>query len=276
MTEAKLNDAKSVLAFMFAGNAIFTLRSLRTGARFTYKIQKNDRADNFFARVLAGPDNTRDYVYIGMIINGAFKTTAKSKMHRGSLPVDALSWALGQFQKDVLPELVEVWHVGRCGRCGRMLTVPESVASGIGPDCAAQMGVNRITLTTVCETPEAKEERLAMESPREKTFREVCADMKPMLSEKLNQLAHSVNTRVAKTVDHELARLVAEAVEEYKRTQPENYQDGMLDEEEARAVATNKFRKEMEQDDRYQGSKFGEYEREQEEAVYEREAERNL
>lgn len=34
-----------------------------------------------------------------------------------------------------LPEC-EVWHEGRCGRCGRKLTVPESIETGIGPDCA--------------------------------------------------------------------------------------------------------------------------------------------
>ena len=32
--------------------------------------------------------------------------------------------------------MLEVWHEGRCGRCNRALTVPESIASGIGPECA--------------------------------------------------------------------------------------------------------------------------------------------
>lgn len=35
----------------------------------------------------------------------------------------------------VIPPSLEVWHEGRCGRCGRALTVPESIASGIGPVC---------------------------------------------------------------------------------------------------------------------------------------------
>ena len=30
----------------------------------------------------------------------------------------------------------EMLHEGRCGRCARRLTVPASVASGIGPECA--------------------------------------------------------------------------------------------------------------------------------------------
>jgi len=28
-----------------------------------------------------------------------------------------------------------VFHEGACGRCGRTLTVPESIASGFGPEC---------------------------------------------------------------------------------------------------------------------------------------------
>ena len=38
-----------------------------------------------------------------------------------------------------MPANVEINHEGRCGRCGRALTVPESVASGIGPESALKM-----------------------------------------------------------------------------------------------------------------------------------------
>lgn len=38
------------------------------------------------------------------------------------------------------PRGVTVRHEGRCGRCGRTLTVPASIDSGIGPDCAERMG----------------------------------------------------------------------------------------------------------------------------------------
>lgn len=33
------------------------------------------------------------------------------------------------------PAGFEFWHEGRCARCSRRLTVPESVASGFGPEC---------------------------------------------------------------------------------------------------------------------------------------------
>jgi hypothetical protein len=38
-----------------------------------------------------------------------------------------------------LPDKVEVWHEGRCGKCSRRLTVPESIATGLGPVCASRL-----------------------------------------------------------------------------------------------------------------------------------------
>lgn len=44
-------------------------------------------------------------------------------------------WTGHMAQDKELPEQIEVWHEGRCGRCGRRLTVPESIANGLGPEC---------------------------------------------------------------------------------------------------------------------------------------------
>ena len=35
-----------------------------------------------------------------------------------------------------IPEHLEIFHEGRCCACGRKLTTPESILSGIGPECA--------------------------------------------------------------------------------------------------------------------------------------------
>jgi hypothetical protein len=48
---------------------------------------------------------------------------------------------LRRYLKNDLPNIVEVHHNGHCARCGRMLTVPESLYTGFGPDCAQQIGV---------------------------------------------------------------------------------------------------------------------------------------
>jgi hypothetical protein len=47
----------------------------------------------------------------------------------------AMNWVLDHLSEGEMPPLTEIWHEGRCGRCGRKLTVPDSIAIGIGPDC---------------------------------------------------------------------------------------------------------------------------------------------
>jgi hypothetical protein len=37
-----------------------------------------------------------------------------------------------------LPSHIKVCHCGHCGRCGKLLTVPESIKSGLGPICRGE------------------------------------------------------------------------------------------------------------------------------------------
>ena len=63
--EAQL-ETKAALSFILAGNATFTLRSLRTGARYTYKVREaEDKPGVFFVKYLIGQDNENDYRYLG-------------------------------------------------------------------------------------------------------------------------------------------------------------------------------------------------------------------
>jgi hypothetical protein len=142
MTEQFINHkVSSPRAFMLAGNAYFTLRSEKTGTRYTYAVSKADaepgKPEVWFVGFLTGPDNTSDYQYLGILRDGRFKLTAKSKLNADSLPVKAFAWTW-----EHLDNLhgVEVWHEGRCGRCGRRLTVPESIERGFGPECITLLG----------------------------------------------------------------------------------------------------------------------------------------
>jgi uncharacterized protein DUF6011 len=132
-------------AFTLAGNATITLESLRTGAHFTYKVrQATDKETGeptpgtYFVSLLNGHDNENDYCYLGMIRQGRFGLTKASRAGAEALSVKAFSFFFGS--TELHPELV-VHHEGRCGRCGRTLTVPESLDSGLGPDCRAEMGL---------------------------------------------------------------------------------------------------------------------------------------
>lgn len=155
----QLSTTEKVRAFALAGSSHFTIRSTQTGVRFTYRVRAPhphyntewerrawEKRPIWFVAVLTGPDNCHHYEYIGQIrssLDGvAFDYGSKSRIGPQALSVSAFRWfwnAVVLPKNEVLFRHVEVWHEGRCGRCGRMLTVPESIESGFGPDCAALM-----------------------------------------------------------------------------------------------------------------------------------------
>lgn len=127
--------AAEARAFIFGGNARFTLVSKTTGTRYTYRVRAAKDKRVSFVRLLTGTDNDNHYTYLGIIRGGQLKLTDKSNMTVGSPPVKAMSWTLTHLQLNYLPSTLEIWHDGHCGRCGRSLTVPSSLASGFGPEC---------------------------------------------------------------------------------------------------------------------------------------------
>ena len=139
---AQLSPA-DVRPFILGGHAKFTVLNTDSGKRFTYKVNglpDEPQKDIRLVKVLNGPDNYENYLYIGAIIGGVFRLTKGSKCSDNALSSKAFDWTWRNLE--TLPEKVEIWHEGRCGMCGRTLTVPESIASGIGPICADKMGIS--------------------------------------------------------------------------------------------------------------------------------------
>lgn len=130
------------LLFLLAGNATFTLVSGATGERYTYNVRRAEESQRYFVSFLTGPDNTSDYKYLGQIRypEARFSLTEASKLTEDSLPVKAFAWMFQRLQSSRPLTGAEFWHTGRCGRCGRLLTVPESIANGFGPECVQLVG----------------------------------------------------------------------------------------------------------------------------------------
>lgn len=127
--------------FVLAGKAIFTVSNDK-GDRYTFRVDHkkgNEQwAPVWFIRLLTGPNNEEDYTYMGKIDPemGVVKLTAKSAYPETSLPVKVANFGLRIiWGKQDLPDGYKIHHEGFCGRCGRLLTVPESVDSGFGPEC---------------------------------------------------------------------------------------------------------------------------------------------
>ena len=140
---ATIADAKQ---FASAGNATITLESLKSGSHFTYKVrEKESTSPNggtvHFVSLLSGADNENDYRYLGLIREGRFVLTKNSKVGIDAPSFKAFNYFWNFDHGDVIPPQLVIRHEGRCGRCGRTLTVPSSIDLGIGPECAALMGL---------------------------------------------------------------------------------------------------------------------------------------
>lgn len=132
MEAHRMTNPADIARFITAGRAYFTLRSTKTGTRFTYKAkQPKDKSPIQFISVLDG----HDYLYAGMLKNGKFGPTAKTKVDINSKPFQALDWSIQNVMAGHVPTTLEFWHEGKCACCGRRLTDPTSIARGIGPEC---------------------------------------------------------------------------------------------------------------------------------------------
>jgi hypothetical protein len=142
--KGRLKTPKAAQNFILAGNATITLRSKKTGVRFTYKINRSQKEgdDRHFVKVLSGPDNNADYVFMGTIFESdRYRHDKQERNIRRDAPsAKAFAFFYDQLSGLSFNEALEVWHEGRCCRCGRKLTVPSSVESGLGPECAGKVG----------------------------------------------------------------------------------------------------------------------------------------
>jgi hypothetical protein len=106
-------------------------------------------------KVLTGADNSGDYTYVGLLEldrgpiknkNHIVRLTRNSHFYPSDKIVKVLEWALRaiwetKYSGYQLPEQYSIKHCGACGRCGRKLTVPASIDTGLGPECAGIVGV---------------------------------------------------------------------------------------------------------------------------------------
>jgi hypothetical protein len=174
--------------FALAGDAILTIvrpqRTIINGddetidqeKRFTYRVErasaKKDEEPNprrpWFVKVLNGPDNLKDYKYLGTIFPAKYDDGIvyyhgkKSKVEADAPSARGIAWFIKNLSslvklrknleqgKDKAEEKITklenklnkllYYHEGRCGSCARTLTVPESIINGLGPDCAKKNG----------------------------------------------------------------------------------------------------------------------------------------
>lgn len=120
---------------VFAGQSTFTVANNK-GEHYTFRIEESE--GTHFAKLLTGSNNEADYTYLGILkTSGEVVTTRKSKMSKDSVPVKVLAWTVKRLlEGKEFPEGYSCLHDGSCSRCGRTLTHPDSLMTGLGPECA--------------------------------------------------------------------------------------------------------------------------------------------
>jgi hypothetical protein len=157
---ATTSTARVSQVYILAGSATFTIGLPAAGvagserSHYTYRVRRieatNRYPEAFFVDLLVGPDNTDDYAYMGKLdpFTGQVAATAKSAIRfSNSLALRLLNRVLARVWSDdhAAYELhgYTTQHCGHCGRCGRLLTTPDSVSSGFGPECRKIVAANR-------------------------------------------------------------------------------------------------------------------------------------
>lgn len=159
LVQGQLNFPGEIRRYIMGGNSTFTLVSKKTGQRFTYKVKsskknpdaywstENQDRSAYFVSVLNGPDNSNDYQYmgiLGLMSDGSYKfiSTRNSKVGASAPSFKGFAYVWEALEQGCTwPSQIEFWHEGSCCICGRKLTVPESVADGIGPECKGKVGL---------------------------------------------------------------------------------------------------------------------------------------
>jgi len=134
-----INDAFSIKTH----NGLITVKST-TGQHRTFRIRTKNNNAKFapgkrIVELLTGPDNTSDYrgfafinedrLGVAYIALWGKQKESDGKFYAG---VKDILENPGKWKERGFEFLVE----GRCRKCNRVLTVPESIQSGIGPKCA--------------------------------------------------------------------------------------------------------------------------------------------
>ena len=280
-----ITDPQKALAYMLQPNTnIITFQSAKSGERRTFRIKPMDKTavaekgikdQRFFVSFLNGPENTRDYKYLGQILNGEFTLTKKSR--ETGITEQTPSFVIFKAAFDTLkvckkiPSLLSVFHSGRCGKCHKALTVPQSVADGFGPEC-----VNSVYATSPCPVPDVKPISVTGQPAKQKVFTTADGGSfldRPVSGRTMYRTGQKINGRAAAQLvygrpakqsalkaaleqslksatfvvcGHEVTReqdaQINQMIDQYKSEGPENYyHDGEITEEEAFKVAYNMF-----------------------------------
>lgn len=134
----------SIRDYVFAGKATFTVVNRNTQGRMTYRVEQPTPETPHFVKVLTGQDNESSYSFLGSVFGKKeFRHSRKAKVSAEAPSARGAEWFFRHLDSLAQFPHVEVLPSCNCCRCGRLLTTPESLAEGYGPECKQLLAKGR-------------------------------------------------------------------------------------------------------------------------------------
>lgn len=139
-----------VKEFILGGNADFTIQqdpvNGNNGFAVKYRVVRNDNGSCWFVYTEIATTGQslisqgKNLVYQGYLKRDmSFNVGKKGVSDYNVSAIKGLLWVLNR--ADNLPDVVHIYHHGRCSKCGRKLTDVESLRCGLGPTCRKRIGL---------------------------------------------------------------------------------------------------------------------------------------
>ncbi len=121
--------------FLRAGRASFLIANPQ-GERLTVYVKARKDGQIFYVSIRHANE---PWQFSGMYdtVSNEVRRTPKAKVDDRTLKI--VNWAIKLIvDQRPVPTGYRLEHTGRCGRCNRLLTDPESIRTGLGPECGGR------------------------------------------------------------------------------------------------------------------------------------------
>lgn len=124
---------------LLAGRARLTITNPATGRWIKIHMKRRkDRATGewsncYFLNLALLGDGDMGYRYAGAFFSDSFRFKPASNADQDLLKIS--NWIVRAIANPELLSTCEIEHAGKCCSCGRTLTHPESIRTGLGPEC---------------------------------------------------------------------------------------------------------------------------------------------
>ena len=130
--------------FVFMGRSVFTLENNETGNYLTFQIREVKKKgkvvpNEFTVQCKSLGDKAHGYQFLGFLNLATKRFNTYKRTPNTFIGFKVFFWLMQNMERLEDFTKLAIYHEGRCCKCSLPLTVPESIDSGIGPECKRKM-----------------------------------------------------------------------------------------------------------------------------------------